>query len=1014
MADYVAQETIFNNSTLSVDDKIDALSRLTEAYYGAAASAAFQDKVKTSASGALYGGGTISVEDAYAQVQKEFGKVKPVKVKVKTSAGDKSNDASSSKSGSGKSKSSKSKTKNTKEEIDWLERRLTRMQSIIDLTASKLQNLFSVKKKNSNLDKQISQSTKLLKQYEIAVDRYQKKANSIAKGNGKKQSALPKDVINAVKSGKITTKSYDQLIKKYGQKLADRINKYITYYDKAQEAKKSVQDTKASIRDKKIEKAQNWVDKYDAQAGLAEIRSANAIGYSKQNKYLKEQQKYLEKSYKKQIQIAKLNKDDTEVARLKVELEQKKVELAQQQVDNIKTQYENELSLIQHDQDDIQNQIDLMEAQGRIINAQFYKDLNANNAKQRANLLDELNTLTGQQSKFKKGSSEWYALQDDIQSLENSINEVDVSIVENNKKLIELHDAMIDDIKSNNDRAASEADFLGTLLGSNLIDDKTGNYTQNGLAMMGLYGIQIESSESSSKQYAAEVRRIQALREKNDLGEFQSIEDRDKAYDDYYEKWRESLTDVYNYESKIVDMVTQKYESQLEYLKEIVDAKKNILESEKDLYEYEKNISSQTKNIASLEKQLQALQGDNSESGRLKRQQLQNSLDEAREELQDTEYERYISDQESMLDNLIEEYESRLEELLKDRDTLLKEGLDTINNNAVNIKETIDKYKDAYGYDYSADFAKVISNFTTGFSNVVTSVGQGASLLDRTFDNLANEIINLYNTGNYGNGNDNGGDGDGNDYNPGDTIDFSGGGAAGENYAARQDASLVNTPASSGVFTNAAEEKAYAEQAKKVAQSKVTQVRSYIGANVSKAKKKRSEYSDVNKVIYDQNSGKVLGDSELRHLATILGVTYNNASSSGNLAKALREIGYPGFSTGGIIRSSRLPNSGDNALIRVNPDETILTKKFTDMLPGAVDIMSNLNDSLRLPYMGNTTKDMSNTIGDVHFDIELPNVTDVRSFGDALKNDVNTQRIFTVAIKDLLTNGKITNNIRRF
>lgn len=62
----------------------------------------------------------------------------------KLTSGNKSNSSSSNKG------SSKNSTKKTKTQIDWLERRLTRMQSAIDLTASKLQNLFTVKAKSQN------------------------------------------------------------------------------------------------------------------------------------------------------------------------------------------------------------------------------------------------------------------------------------------------------------------------------------------------------------------------------------------------------------------------------------------------------------------------------------------------------------------------------------------------------------------------------------------------------------------------------------------------------------------------------------------------------------------------------------------------------------------------------------------------------------------------------------------------------------------------------------------------
>lgn len=49
-----------------------------------------------------------------------------------------------------------------------------------------------------------------------------------------------------------------------------------------------------------------------------------------------------------------------------------------------------------------------------------------------------------------------------------------------------------------------------------------------------------------------------------------------------------------------------------------------------------------------------------------------------------------------------------------------------------------------------------------------------------------------------------------------------------------------------------------------------------------------------------------------------------------------------GFATGGIIRSN-YTGQDDRILVRVNPDETILTKKITDLLPDAVQAMNNFN-----------------------------------------------------------------------
>lgn len=182
-----------------------------------------------------------SLSGQIAAQQGKLNSIAKKKVKVGSTAG---LGIKPKRSGSSKTKGDKSSksSKNTKQEMNWLERRLTRMQSIIDLTASKLQNLFSVKAKNNNLDKQIKQTTKLMKQYGVAAKRYQTKADSVAKGStkkiksgknkGKKKKVKPlsKSIIKKIQSGKLTKAKAKKLFKNYNQSYYDRISSYIDWY----------------------------------------------------------------------------------------------------------------------------------------------------------------------------------------------------------------------------------------------------------------------------------------------------------------------------------------------------------------------------------------------------------------------------------------------------------------------------------------------------------------------------------------------------------------------------------------------------------------------------------------------------------------------------------------------------------------------------------------------------------------------------------------------------------------
>ena len=82
-------------------------------------------------------------------------------------------------SSSNNKSSKKSKSSDTKQEIDWIARKLTVLQSIIDKT-----NLFSIKGKNNNIDKQIAEHDTLIKADNKA---YMKKANKIKLSKNSKE-----------------------------------------------------------------------------------------------------------------------------------------------------------------------------------------------------------------------------------------------------------------------------------------------------------------------------------------------------------------------------------------------------------------------------------------------------------------------------------------------------------------------------------------------------------------------------------------------------------------------------------------------------------------------------------------------------------------------------------------------------------------------------------------------------------------------------------------------------------
>lgn len=134
----------------------------------------------------------------------EKTKVTPPKVSVSPSGNSKNGD-----------KGKSAKAKESRQEIDWLSRKLDTLRNKVDLLKTKFENLFSTGSKKNNLNNQIKHTEKLLKAQEIAASRYQKIADRYFKKNKKKLSK------NGITLSMLQNGSYD--VKSYRSSIADII-----------------------------------------------------------------------------------------------------------------------------------------------------------------------------------------------------------------------------------------------------------------------------------------------------------------------------------------------------------------------------------------------------------------------------------------------------------------------------------------------------------------------------------------------------------------------------------------------------------------------------------------------------------------------------------------------------------------------------------------------------------------------------------------------------------------------
>lgn len=922
---------------------------------------------------------------------------KKVKIKPTTTYGNKTNPSGKSDGGKDKSKS------NSKQEIDWIERRVNRLISIISRLNAEKENLFSVKKKNSNLKKQIKETTKLINTYGAAIKKYDKKADSIK---------LSKPLKKLVENGKIKG-SYKTLVKKYGEKTANKIQSYQNWYDKSESAKQSLADAKKQKRELKKEQYQNYVDLYNSRVSRAEANEAKEIGYEKKNKSVDTQIDNLKKSYGYQIKIAKkLEKNKAEWQKLEYEREKKIAELRLQQINNIQQDYENRIGLTENERENIENAISLAEARGKIVTAGYYKNQNNLTYDKRAKAVEEKNKIQNslndaiKSGEIKVYSDEWYEVQSKLHTLENTINECDVTIANNTRAIREVHTAMLDEMAENKNRINTEADFIAGLMSrKEMTDSDTGTLTKEGFGTLGAYGIKMETSQAHIRELNEERAILEDMKKKGilDFGDggehkYDSLEDFEKYYNELIQKQQEWVKTEYDAEQGIIDLMKEYYQAQIDYMKDIIDAKKKALDLEKDLYNYQKNIAEKTKNIALLEKQAAAIKGDTSEEGRARLAKIQLSLDEANQDLQDTEYDRYISDQQDMLDNMYAEYEDLMQRLFKDTDALLRDGIAAINENGAVIKGIMDKTAEDYNYDYSANFNAIMTAFNTG-QPIVTGIKESLTGDESSIAGILAEqtetIKKIYeDTSTSANGS-------GSDNKPANNGNNNGN----KDFIINKDDIYSNTVIDQ--YGNRINNGGIGEFGKTL-----HKISPYLNAV------KGSPKSALNKLL-KKKTGSYISDknknADLKSISKALGVKYDGKYTKGGAV--YKYLKAHGFQTGGIVRANNVPLTGDYVPVRVNPNETILTQKFTDMLPQAVNVMDNLQKAIRVPnYTRQIVKnDAGTSYGDIHFDIDLPNVTNSSTAKDiihALQNDTKVQQVFSEGVNNLMKQKRITSNIR--
>lgn len=627
-------------------------------------------------------------------------------------------------------------TKSDKDTFDWIEVKLQRLEEAVKKLDRQVQNTFkNWTHRNKSLGNEIAKVTEQIKAQEDASKSYAdhaKKDVKVAtpeepdyKGDLKKQNQAEKEFDKwkkKVRDGKVTDAKILEIKNSF---LRDAVFEYKKRYNSGdKEVKKTASDVK--VREVNI-------DDYNTQQYAYEKKlSDEAKKIWKSGKYqdLVQQGKifgkdiekisnqYLANAIKEYQELWQKSLDAKDTAEeLRIQLS----ELNKQNFDNLTTQLEEVNGLLEKQLDLIDKRIERTELKGFFVDKSYYEQqikLTEEEIENTQNTLNKhVNALNYQlglgidNGGVENGSTEWNDMVQQIMEDNNQLEELNNHILELRDNIKQVEWEKFSWLEERLKRINAEADHIIKFLTVNEIYEENGNFKNTGWGNAALVAAQYNNAFAEAERYANEYNEWRTkMNNRTDGASWNNTKDVEHL-EELKDGWwaaKEALVDYMQAMKTLVEGAINKH---LENLQEVINKYKEALSSAKDLYDFQKNIANQTKQIESLQKQLRAVQGDDSESARKRRQELTNQLESAQQQLQETEWDRYISQTGEMLDDLYEDYEELLNARLDDIIDLMKDMVTEINNNSGNVREGIKVMLQQFGIstdqlEYFESFAK--------------------------------------------------------------------------------------------------------------------------------------------------------------------------------------------------------------------------------------------------------------------------------------------------------------------
>ena len=340
---------------------------------------------------------------------------------------------------------------------------------------------------------------------------------------------------------------------------------------------------------------------------------------------------------------------------------------------------------------------------------------------------------------IKMYSQAWYDMTNEILKAREATNEATAELAKYAKEVQQVKWDRFDYLQDRLSEIRDESEFLIELMKDEDAFDDSGAITKYGMATVGLHTMNYDSYLNQVKRYSSELKSINAqlAKDPNDT----ILLDRRK---ELLETQREMILASQKEKQAIRDLVEDGINKEINSLGDLIDKYLDALDSQKDLYDYQKQVADKAEEIASLQKQLDAYSGDNSTEALARIQKITKDLKEAQEDLEETEYDRYISDSRKMLTDLKEEFEQRMNERLDNIDSLISEVSADVNANSKEIGKTLKEQASEVGYTISSSITSVWNgskSILTATNASLTNIENSVKRLWAAADSIASTLI---------------------------------------------------------------------------------------------------------------------------------------------------------------------------------------------------------------------------------------------------------------------------------